>query len=141
MNLITRCVLLLLVAAAPALAAGTGPIGFYGDLGNAVGSQGAPVVRPPMLLLAEDGSVALVRLRWKGWGSPVAQASGVWSASSCSPSCATGKRTELPATLTLSSPGMVNGHLVYRCFRVEPSHKARDMADRGCLQQDGTYGP
>jgi hypothetical protein len=69
------------VAATPALAAGGGPIGFCGDIGNAVGSQ-HPLLSPPStLLLAEDGSVALVHLRWHGWGASVAQAGGVWSAS------------------------------------------------------------
>ncbi len=129
--------LLLAAVAAPALAAGTGPIGFYADVGNPVGNQGAPVVRPPTLLLAEDGSVALVHLQWKGWGTAVAQATGVWSASTCTPSCATGKRVTAKATLTLSSPGMVNGQHVYRCFRVSPPHKARDMADQGCLAGQG----
>lgn len=127
------------MAATPALAGGGGPVGFYGDIGNAVGSQ-KPLMSPPStLLLTEDGSVALVHLRWHGWGTGVAQASGVWSASNCTPSCATGKLTKSPARLTLSSPGMVNGHHVYRCFQVEPPHKARDIADHACLRGHGAF--
>ncbi|MDE2581643.1 MAG: hypothetical protein KGL52_08410 [Rhodospirillales bacterium] len=132
------------MAATPALAAGGRPIGFYGDIGNAVGGQ-TPMMSPPStLLLTEDGSVALVHLHWHGWGTGVARASGVWSASSCMPSCATGKLTKRPARLTLSRPGMVNGHRVYRCFQVEPPHKARDIADHACLRGPGasvSYAP
>ncbi len=129
--------------AAPA-AAGPGsdpdPISFYGDIGNPVGGQNPLLVRPTTLLLAEDGSVALVHLRWSGWGTTVAQATGVWSASSCDPSCAAGKRTTAPASLTLSSPGLVDGHRVYRCFQISPPHPQRDIADHGCISpQGGSY--
>jgi hypothetical protein len=129
------------MAATPAVAAGAGPIAFYSDIGNVIGSQNPLVVRPSMLLLAEDGSVVLDHLRWSGWGTSVARATGVWSASSCTPSCATGKRTTSPARLTLWSQGFVGGHLVYRCYQVTPPHKGRDMADRGCIDRQGTsYG-
>ena len=128
----------------PAAAAGAGsdagPISFYGDIGNPVGSQNPLLVRPTTLLLAEDGSVALVHLRWSGWGTTVARATGVWSASSCDPSCAVGKRTTGPVSLTLSSPGLVDGHRVYRCFQVSPPHPQRDIADHGCIApQGGSY--
>jgi hypothetical protein len=125
------------IVTAPALAAGAGPVGFYGDIGNAVGYQSPPVVRPSMLLLTENGSVALVHLRWKGWGSAIAQATGVRSASSCTPSCANGKRTTRKATLTLSRPGVVNGHRVYRCFQVRPPREGRDITDHACLSGQG----
>ncbi len=123
----------------PAAGAGSdaGPIAFYADLGNQVGGQ-TPLTQPPStLLLAEDGSVALVHLRWSGWGTNLARATGEWSASSCDPNCAAGKRTTAPATLTLSNPGLVGGHRVYRCFQVSPPHPQRDMADQGCLGPQG----
>ena len=126
-------------APAPSAQAAGGPIAFYGDFGNAVGGNNPLLVRPPMVMLAEDGSVALIHLHWTGWGSSRAVAQGMWSASSCNPSCATGKVTNLPARLTLSSPGMVEGHRVYRCFEVSPAHPRRDMADRGCVRRQGSY--
>lgn len=115
-------------------------IAFYGDIGNAVNSayrKNPLLVRPSMLLLTEDGSVALIHLRWSGWGTSIARATGVWSASDCTPSCATGKRTQRPARLTLSSPGRVVGHRVYRCFRITPPHPRRDIADRACIRKQG----
>ena len=150
--MIGRWAALLLVVAAcggmvksPALAgsgsSGAGPISFYGDIGNIINSQNPLLVRPSVLPLAEDGSVALVHLRWSGWGTNVARASGVWSASSCAPSCATGKLTTSPARLTLSSPGIVGGRRVYRCFQISPPHKQRDIEDHACIRRQGTdYG-
>lgn len=119
----------------------TGRIGFYGgilDL-DSVNSSTPLVVRPSQVLLAEDGSVALVDLRWSDWGTSVARATGVWSASDCTPSCADGKLTKRPAQLTLSNPGLVLGHMVYRCYQVDPPNPQRDPADHGCLRRDGTY--
>lgn len=133
----------------PALAAGAspgaGPVSFFGDIGNGFSNK-EPflrdssyfLVRPSQLLLTEDGSVDLESLRWSGWGTSVARATGEWRASDCTPSCATGKDTIDRAQLTLSSPGIVLGHLVYRCFRVTPAHPQRDILDQGCLHWDGT---
>lgn len=135
------------VITTPALAAGAspgaGPITFFGDVGNDFGS-GEPflrdasyfLVRPSSLLLTEDGSVDLENLRWSGWGTPVARATGVWTATISDP---WGMRTKSPAGLTLSSPGTVLGHLVYRCFRIDPPHPQRDILDQGCLHRQGTY--
>jgi len=119
----------------------TGRISFYGDIGGVIGigNQSPLVVRPSTLLLAEDGSVALVHLRWSGWGTSVARATGVWSASDCTPSCATGKLTTSPARLTLSSPGDVVGHRVYRCFEIDPPHPRRDIGDHECIERQGSY--
>ena len=118
-----------------------GQIAFYGDIGNVVNSayrMNPLLVRPSTLLLAEDGSVALIHLKWRGWGTSVARATGIWSSSDCTPSCATGKLTQRPARLTLSSPGLVSGRRVYRCFQVFPPHPRRDIADRACIRQRGT---
>jgi len=137
------------MVATPALAAGAGSgagqISFYGDIGNVIGSQNPLLVRPSTLLLAEDGSVALVHLRWSGWGTSVASATGLWSASSCTPSCADGKRKTSPVRLTLSSPGRVLGHTVYRCLKWTRSHPKRDAWNaHECIRRQGTlyaYAP
>ena len=140
-----RAALLAVAAAAlgmiatPALGAGSGPISFYGDIGNIIDSHNPLLVRPATLLLTEDGSVALVHLRWSGWGTRIARATGAWSASNCTPSCATGKRTTRPARLTVSSPGVVDGHRVYRCFRIDPPHPRRDIEDQACIRRQGGF--
>ena len=117
--------------------ASSGQISFYSDLGN-MANTSSLVVHPATLMLVEDGSVALVNLKWSGWGTSVAHAAGVWSASNGIPSQATGKRTTSPARLTLSSPGLVLGHSVYRCYQIDPPHPRRDIADHACMQQQGT---
>ena len=144
-----RAALLLVVAASlgglvaePAMASGAGvgagPISFYSDLGN-MANKSSLAVRPSTLMLVEDGSVALIHLKWSGWGTSVAHATGIWSASNGIPSQATGKRTTAPARLTLSSPGLVLGHRVYRCYQIDPPHPRRDIADQACMQQQGTF--
>jgi len=119
----------------------SGRIAFYADVGNPINSpysKNPLEVRPARLLLAEDGSVALLHLRWRNWGSSVARSTGALSASNCTPNCATGKRTTSPARLTLSRPGHVLGHRVYRCFQVTvPSHRQSDQHD--CLRRTGTF--
>jgi hypothetical protein len=119
---------------------GSGPLSFYGDIGNGVGNQNPLVAHPSTLMLTEDGSVALVHLHWSDWGKGIARATGVWSASDCTPSCAAGKLTKSQAHLTLWNPGLVDGHWVYRCFQVDPQHPKRDIADRACISGD-EYDP
>lgn len=121
-------------------APGSGQIAFYGDIGNIVSENNPLLVRPSTLLLAEDGSVALIHLQWTGWGTSRALATGVWSASSCNPSCATGTLTNRPARLMLSRPGVVGGHRVYRCFQITPPHPQRDIEDHACIRGQGGDG-
>lgn len=131
-----------LMLVAPAGAApshpNSGPISFYSDFGN-MANKDSLAVLPTILLLTEDGSVALINLKWSGWGTSIAHATGTWSASNGIPDQATGKRTTSPARLTLSSPGLVLGHRVYRCFQIYPPHPHRDIEDHGCMQWQGRF--
>lgn len=115
---------------------GSGPFSFYGDIGGVIGpdSQNTLLVRPSTLYLTEDGSAALTHLQWSDWGKGIARATGLWSASDCTPDCAQGKVTTRPARLTLWSPGRVEGHWVYRCFLIDPQHPKRDPLDRACIR-------
>ncbi len=119
----------------------SGRISFYSDLGNVINSpyrRNPLVTRPSTLLLAEDGSIALINLQWSGWGSSIARATGVRSASDCVPNCAAGKRATSRARLTLSHPGVVLGHRVYRCFELTiPSHPRLDR--RECIRRHGSF--
>ncbi len=144
---ICRAALLLVMAASDGVFAMPAPAGraspvalriaFYGDIGNIINSRNPLLVRPATLLLAEDGCLALVQLHWIGWGKRIVRASGILMASDCTPSCATGKLTG-PARLTLSSPGGVAGHRVYRCFRVTAAYR-RFNENAECLQRQRNF--
>ena len=122
----------------------SGKISFYDDFLNDITARSSPDIRPSGILLSEDGSVVLENLRWSGWGTSAARATGIRSASSCTPNCATGKRATSRVVLTLSSPERVFGHVVYRCYKgtfILPweNHDAHE-----CLQRQGsvyTYAP
>jgi hypothetical protein len=142
--LITAVVVFAAGAGASEKSSASGQVYFYGDLANAINSSYSKnplLVRPSLIGMFEDGSWVLEKLRWSSWGSSVASARGISSASNCTPNCATGKRTNVPAQLTLSSPGLVLGHRVYRCFQLTvPSHPA----EHECLGHIGkliAYSP
>ncbi len=118
---------------------GQGRIAFYGDILDLIDGHSPLVVRPSTLYLAEDGSVVLGHLKWSGWGSSVARATGVMSTSDCNPSCADGKRTNRPAQLTLSDPGTVYGHRIYRCYQVSPHRVHAGLFGHGCIRREGKF--
>jgi hypothetical protein len=128
----------------PALASGAipQPIYFWGSVAatiSAPGQRPAPeVVRPSLIWLFADGSWDVDHLRWTGWGTSVAHAKGISSASNGIPNMAQGKRIKAPAQVTLSNPGQFQGHEVYRCFTLTiPSHPASDL--HLCLAGHGGY--
>ena len=84
------------------------------------------LIRPSSILLAEDGSSVIEHLRWTGWGSSVAHATGIRSASNGIPNMAQGKRITKPAHVTLTNPGLFQGHEVYRCFTLTVTPTANE---------------
>ena len=104
-----------------AASSASGQIGFYSNLANSINDpveKNPPVVRPSRVFLTEDGSNVLINLRWTGWGTSVARATGVDSASTGVPSMATAPRIKRPAQLVLSRPARFLGHEVYSCYRL-----------------------
>jgi alpha-tubulin suppressor-like RCC1 family protein len=91
------------------------------------------VMRPSSLALFQDGSWVLTGLRWRGWGSRVAHATGTSDASNGMPDQADGARLRTPAKLTLSNPGRFAGRQVYRCFRLTVRPPA--TSSHGCLSR------
>ncbi len=59
-------------------------------------------VRPKEIEISGDGSGAATDLVWSNWGSPQATATGLVRLNDCNPSCAQGKFTSYPATVTLA---------------------------------------
>ena len=133
-----------LVLSLPVIAEGAipQPIYFWGSVVAVLGAPGQPVatpelIRPSLILLAEDGSSVVEHLRWSGWGTSVARATGISSASNGIPNMAQGKRIKKPARVTLSSPGRFQGHEVYRCFTLTLPPAA--AGEPSCLVERGGY--
>jgi hypothetical protein len=118
----STCVALLAAVALvlPAVAQGAlpQPVYFFADTAEPINSRNPFVIRPKGFLMFQDGQWVLERLHWTGWGSRVAQATGISSASNDIPNAAQGKRIKTSAHVTLSSPGRFRGHEVYRCFKL-----------------------
>lgn len=117
------------------------PIYFWGSVANTIRAPGLrpfpEVVRPSLIFLFADGSWVIDHLRWTRWGSSIAHASGISSASDGIPNQAAGKRIKTPAHITLSHPGRFYGREVYRCFALRIPPPATNL--HGCLEGHGGY--
>ena len=65
--------------------------------------------------------------------SKVARANGVSTSSNDIPSAGGGRRIKTPARLVLTHPGRINGHRVYRCYRMTVPSPASSL--HGCLKR------
>lgn len=121
------------------------PIYFWASTASSVAvPKGQPpatnrrVIRPSSIVMFADGSWALEKLHWRHWGSRVARATGISSASNGIPDQASGKRIKSRAKVTLSNPGRFRGHEVYRCFTLRiPAHPRSN--EHLCLTNGGGY--
>lgn len=137
-----------LVATATWLPAGSAEAGaarapravvFYPDVGSLVPGTPptAPRVRPSLVVMFQDGAWVIEKLHWSNWGGRVARATGISSASNCTPSCAQGKRTHDPVRFVLSNRRHLLGRTVYACYRLtDPKAPSTDQHD--CLRH--AYG-
>jgi hypothetical protein len=103
------------------------PIYFFTNTAQPINKQNPLIIRPKGFLLFQDGQWFLEGLRWTGWGSSVARATGVSNSSNDIPNAAEGKRIKTWAHVTLSNPGRFKGHEVYRCFTLTVPPPATDM--------------
>lgn len=81
-------------------------------------------VQPSTLVMAGDGNDMITGLRWSGWGSSTARATGVNHVNNCVPSCSDGYVASVRVSVDLFSPGYFRGNYVYRCYAVKPSAPA-----------------
>jgi hypothetical protein len=117
------------------------PVYFWANVAATIRGPGQPtdpeVIRPSTILMFEDGSWDVERLHWSNWGSSVAHAKGISSASNGIPNEAEGKRIKKPAQITPSNPGRFEGREVYRCFTLTIASPATH--DHMCLTSKGGY--
>jgi len=62
-----------------------------------------PVQRPEQIMLTcADGGMVVTDIKWQSWNAKGAAGTGIYSQNMCEPSCAEGKRVEVPVRLRLS---------------------------------------
>jgi hypothetical protein len=128
--------LVMLRSSAPAQA--KAPVYFFSDNSKPIGPHNPLVIRPRGFVLFLDGQWVLQHLRWTGWGSPVARATGISNSSNDIPDAARGRRIKTWADMTLSSPTRWHGHEVYSCFKILVPPPAGDLS--GCVLPDPPIG-
>ena len=130
------------VSAGSAHAGGTkasGQVVFYSDVAQLVPGtppymDNVPSVRPSLVVMFQDGSWVIEKLRWSSWGGSVARATGISSASNCQPNCAQGRRTRDPVQFVVSQPRHLFGRTVYACYQLtDPKAPPTDQHD--CLKR------
>jgi hypothetical protein len=123
---------LLTLAASPVVQArASQPTYFFSDNSTPINGHNRLVMRPSGFVLFLDGQWVLQRLRWTGWGSAVARATGISNSDTDIPNVAQGRRIRTWADMTLSSPVRWRGHEVYSCFRILVPPPASDLS--GCV--------
>lgn len=116
----------------------SGPVYFFSNNSEPINSHNPLAVRPSGFLLFLDGQWVLQDLRWTGWGSSVARATGISNSSNDTPDAASGKRIKTWADMTLSSPVQWQGHEVYSCFKILVPPRASDLS--GCVLPNPPIG-
>ena len=62
-----------------------------------------PVQRPEQIMLTcADGGMIVTDIKWQSWDATGATGTGTYSQNMCEPSCAEGKRVDVPVILNLS---------------------------------------
>ena len=117
-RLLSAPIIVLLLPAATALA--ITPVRVYQNPAVAQGLK----VKPATLTMAADGNYAITGLRWTGWGSATARATGINHIDNCVPSCAHGHIHKVRVSVRLFNRGFYHGHHVYLCYAVKPAAAA-----------------
>jgi hypothetical protein len=74
--------------------------------------------QPVEITVSADGSGSVNDLRWSGWGTATATATGVMEVNNCNPNCAQGTYTPYRATVTLSGLRPYDGGQAYSTMRI-----------------------
>ena len=79
-----------------------------------------PVQRPVQIMLTcADGGMIVTDIKWETWDAKGAVGTGIYSQNMCEPSCAEGKRVDVPARLKLSELFEYKGRNVLGTLDIE----------------------
>ena len=88
-----------------------------------------PVQQPEEIMLTcADGGMIVTDIKWQSWNSEEAIGSGIYSQNMCEPSCAEGKRVEVPVRLRLSEFFEYEGRKVLKSLDIK-AVSGRDLPD------------
>lgn len=97
---------------------------------------------PAVLDLSGDGSLAAQGIRWTGWGTSVAVGHGTAEANNCTPSCADGKFSPHPITITVSKPKTWGRDMAYSSLGYSiPSLRDKWTITRGLIPTTAAAPP
>jgi len=79
-----------------------------------------PVQRPEQIMLTcADGGMIVTDIKWQSWDAKGATGTGTYSQNMCEPSCAEGKRVDVPVIVNLSELFEYKGRNVLRTLDIE----------------------
>jgi len=79
-----------------------------------------PVQRPEQIMLTcADGGMLVTNIKWQTWDTKGATGTGIYSQNMCDPSCAEGKRVDVPVIVNLSELFEYKGKNVLRTLDIE----------------------
>ena len=88
-----------------------------------------PVQRPEQIMLTcADGGMIVTDIKWQTWNTKEAMGSGTYSQNMCEPSCAEGKRVDVPVVVNLSELFKYKGRNVLRTLDIE-AVSGRELPD------------
>ena len=88
-----------------------------------------PVQQPEEIMLTcADGGMIVTDIKWQSWNTVAAIGSGTYSQNMCEPSCAEGKRVEVPVRLRLSELFEYKGRNVLKSLDIK-AVSGRELPD------------
>ena len=79
-----------------------------------------PVQRPEQIMLTcADGGMIVTDIKWQTWDAKGATGTGTYSQNMCEPSCAEGKRVDVPVIVNLGELFKYRGRNVLRALDIE----------------------
>lgn len=79
-----------------------------------------PVQRPEQIMLTcADGGMIVTDIKWQSWDANGATGTGTYSQNMCDPSCAEGKRVDVPVRIKLSDLFEYKGRNLLRSLDIE----------------------
>ena len=88
-----------------------------------------PVQRPEQIMLTcADGGMIVTDIKWQSWDANGAAGMGIYSQNMCEPSCAEGKRVDVPVIVNLSELFEYKGRNVLRALDIK-AVSGRELPD------------